>query len=139
MPNPFVYLVILMRISDTFSDFFIHIKRKQAKCAKNRLSASFVDQKNGFSANKAFDQEDFGSVIHLFPALDILCEVDFQKNMSSNTSFNSLGNICFYKISETMRSKDKYITQKSNALSVSTLPYRYFDYILSIVLEASKL
>ena len=104
-------------------------------------SAPFMDfiQKNGFSANKAFDQEDFGSVIHLFPALDILCEVDFQKNMSTNTSFNSLGNICFYKISETMRSKDKYITQKSNALSVSTLPYRYFDYILSIVLEASKL
>jgi len=51
MPNPFVYLVPLMKISDSFSDFFIHIKRKHAKWAKNRLSASFVDQKNGFSVN----------------------------------------------------------------------------------------
>jgi len=51
MPNPFVYLVPLMRISDNFSDFLIHLKRKQAKCAKNRFSAPFVDQKNGFPVN----------------------------------------------------------------------------------------
>jgi len=51
MPNPFVYLVPLMRISDNFSEYFMHFKRKQAKCAKNRFSAPFVDQKNGFPVN----------------------------------------------------------------------------------------
>jgi len=40
-----------MRISDSFSDFFIHSKKKQAKSKKNRFSAPFVDQKNGFPVN----------------------------------------------------------------------------------------
>jgi hypothetical protein len=51
MPNPFVYLVPLMRISDNFSEYFMHFKRKQAKCAKKPPFCAFVDQKNGFPVN----------------------------------------------------------------------------------------
>ena len=51
MKNPYVYLLPLLRISDNFSDFFIHTKRKHAKCAKKPPFCAFVDQKNGFPVN----------------------------------------------------------------------------------------
>lgn len=97
----------------------------------------FITQ-NGFIPNKVNNQAEYNSIIHLFPAGDILCEVEFQKNMTETTPFNSLGEISFYRISETLTAQDKYITNKTNALPIATLPYRYFDHILAIISEASK-
>lgn len=93
----------------------------------------------GFKPNKADDENLYKSIIHLMPSLNILCEVELEKINSKESKFNTLSNICFYKIDNTLIANGKYITKKYNALSITSIPYRYFDYVLSLVLKASKL
>ena len=93
----------------------------------------------GFRPNKHKEDQACESVVHLFPMLNILAEIGFQKAISEQSSFGSLSKICFYKLSDTMQTQGKYLTQKISALPISNLPNRYFNHILSIILEASKL
>lgn len=93
----------------------------------------------GFTPNKHSDEKVFSSIIHIFPLLNIIAEVEFQKTINTDSVYNSLSNICFYKLSDTMQSQNKYLTEKANALAINNLPNRYFNHILSIIFEASKL
>lgn len=93
----------------------------------------------GFKPNKHDDETEFTSIVHVFPMLNILAEVEFQKPIRSDSLYNSLSNICFYKLSDTLQSQNKLLTEKANALAIHTLPNRYFNHILSIIFEASKL
>lgn len=94
---------------------------------------------SGFRPNKTEEETEYKSLVHLFPPLNLLCEVQFEKVVTEKTTFNSLSNITFYKLSETMTAQNKFIMQKSNALAISSLPYRYFNNILTNVYEASKM
>ena len=93
----------------------------------------------GFRPNKHHEDETCDSIVHLFPMLNIIAEVEFQKPISANSHFGSLSKICFYKLSDTMQAQGKYLTQKTTALAISNLPNRYFNHILDIIYEGSKL
>ena len=94
---------------------------------------------HGFLPNKQKDETEFTSLVHIFPLLNIITEVELQKPIDSKSVFASLSKVCFYKLSDTMQSQNKYLTQKSNALAIANLPNRYFNHVLSIILEASKM
>lgn len=93
----------------------------------------------GFRPNKHAEDEMCDSIVHLFPMLNIIAEAEFQKPISAESQFGSLSKISFYKLSDTMQSQGKYLTQKTTALAISNLPNRYFNHILSIIFEGSKL
>lgn len=92
-----------------------------------------------FIPNKQQGEKEFSSLVHLFPLLNIITEVEFQKPIDNDSMFASLSKVCFYKLSDTMQSQNKYLTQKPNALAIANLPNRYFNHVLSIILEASKM
>ena len=94
---------------------------------------------HGFIPNKQQGDKEFTSIVNLFPILNIMAEVEFQKPIDETSLFTSLSKVCFYKLSDTMQSQNKYLTQKSNALAIANLPNRYFNHVLSIILEASKM
>ena len=45
----------------------------------------------------------------------------------------TLDSIRFYRLSEVMRDQQKYLTMKSQSLSLGGVEERYFDYILSLI------
>lgn len=92
---------------------------------------------NGFKANKFDEENEFNSLVHIMPSLNIICEVEFSQLVTEKTSLlTSLGNVCFYKSSDTLKANNKYITKKVNSLNINSLPYRYFNYILSLIQTA---
>lgn len=94
--------------------------------------------KYGFIKNKNENETKFKSFVHLFPSLNLICEVELEQLINEDSLYASLGNIYFYKLNQTFKVGTKYITQKSNAINLKTLPSRYFNYILTIILDASK-
>lgn len=91
----------------------------------------------GFLINKFNEEKEFNSLVYTMPSLDIICEIEFNQLITENSSaLANLGNICFYKLSDTLKANNKYIIKKGNSLNINSLPYRYFNYILSLVQEA---
>lgn len=96
----------------------------------------FLTKKN-FLLNKFNEEKEFNSLVHIMPSLNIICELEFNQLVTENSSaLANLGNICFYKLSDTLKANNKYITKKANSLNINSLPYRYFNYILSLIQEA---
>ncbi|MDD4815585.1 MAG: DUF4132 domain-containing protein [Clostridia bacterium] len=93
---------------------------------------------NNFFANKAKTEFEFKSMLHIMPSLNLICELEFEKNINEKSTYASLSYVCFYKLSDTLVADEKYIIQKFNALSINSIPYRYFDYVLSLIFDASK-
>lgn len=104
-------------------------------------SAPFLAKmlENKFQKNKNEEETEFSSLVHIFEPANMLCEVEFEKTITSKTSHTTMSGVYFYKLSETLKAKNKYLTQKSNAIPLNMVPYRYFGYIASIILSASKL
>ncbi len=94
-------------------------------------------QRYGFSINKTEEEQEFNSMVHEMPTLNILTEVEFENKLNVNSATATIGAIRFYNLDSTMKAKGKYITQKSNALSISAVPYRFFDFVLSSVYYSS--
>ena len=96
----------------------------------------FLTQK-GFTINKFNEEKEFNSLVHIMPSLNIICEIEFNQLITENRlALANLGNICFYKLSDTLKANDKYMIKKGSSLNINSLPYRYFNYILSLIQEA---
>lgn len=137
--------------SPTFNQF----KPAKFDCTESPVSATAVNRfvgmminvpkflnyvfANGFQSNKTPDDMNIKSIVHMFPLLNMFVEVEFEKAVTMESAYTSLSYICFYKISDTIQSEGKYITQKANALPIANLPKRYYDHVLSIIFEGSKL
>ena len=92
----------------------------------------------GFVKNKELSETSYTSVVHEMPIINLVCEVEFESTVDENSSYNTLANIYFYRFSDCIKSGNKIITYKQNAVSVGTLPPRYFSHILSIIVQSIK-
>lgn len=119
-------------LSITTVNRFVGVIVNPSKCLPHLLAKGFVP-------NKSEEEIQFKSIIFKMPALNLLCEVEFEKPVVQNSNFNSLSYITFYKLSDTLEAQGKYITQKSNAVTISSIPYRFFDFIMSLIYESSKM
>lgn len=93
----------------------------------------------GFQPNKLDNEIEYKSLIFKMPALNLICEVEFEKTIRENSTYNSLSYITFYKLSETLQAQGKFITQKSNAVTINSIPYRFFDFLMTIIFDGSKM
>ena len=75
----------------------------------------------------------FDSIICKNDILNILVEIELQKPVSVISIDAVLGNIRFYRLSDCMQDEKKYITNKSQSLSLAGINDRYFDFIMNIV------
>jgi len=135
----------------TFNQF----KPARFDCRDNNLSVTTVNrfvgvmintqnflthlEAKGFQANKLDDEIEFKSLVFRMPALNLLCELEFEKPINARSTFNSLSYITFYKLAETLQAQGKFITQKSNAVTINSIPYRFYNYLMTIIFEASKM
>ncbi|MDD3397364.1 MAG: DUF4132 domain-containing protein [Clostridia bacterium] len=133
----------------TFNQFEkprFNIKNYKKYCVNvNNFSGLLISPKsfcrslthNGFSINKFDEESEFNSLVHIMPSLNLICEVEFNQLLTEKSSaLINLGNICFYKSSDTLKANNKYITKKANSLNINSLPYRYFNYVLSLIQKA---
>ena len=72
------------------------------------------------------------------PLNNLICELEFEGIVDEKTTYKTLSNIYFYRINDCIKSGEKYITYKQNAVSVGSLPPRYFSYVLSAITKATK-
>ena len=111
----------------------------------SRFIGTFVDahkfidmmKRYGFKINKTEEEVEFYSMVHEMPTLNILTEVEFESKQTENSATATIGAIRFYNLDFTMKAKEKFITQKANALSISAVPYRFYDFVLSAVYYSS--
>lgn len=111
----------------------------------SRFIGTFVDahkfidmmKRYGFKINKTEEEVEFYSMVHEMPTLNILTEVEFESKQTENSATATIGAIRFYNLDSTMKAKEKFITQKANALSISAVPYRFYDFVLSAVYYSS--
>lgn len=94
-------------------------------------------QRYGFKVNKTDDEIEFVSMVNEMPTLNILTEVEFENRLTENSATATIGAIRFYNLESTMKAKNKFITEKTNALSISAIPYRFYDFVLSSVYFSS--
>jgi molybdopterin-guanine dinucleotide biosynthesis protein A len=93
---------------------------------------------HNFIPNKLDTENEFKSLVHIMPAINLICEIEFDQIIHPKTSHASLGNIYFYKLDKTLCAGQKHITQNSNAVNVNVVPYRYLDYIIGLIHDATK-
>lgn len=92
----------------------------------------------GFVINKEKSDVYFNSMTCSFSPLNILCEIQFEGKLTENSTYATISDVTFYKYSELINSNGKILTQKQDALTISTLPYRYFANIMTNILKAAK-
>lgn len=90
-------------------------------------------QNHDFKPNVKEGEVQFSSMVCENKMLNILVEVSFQKPITTISPVATLDSIRFYRLSEVMRDQQKYITVKSQSLSLGGVEERYFDYILSLI------
>lgn len=121
------------------------VGENRANISVNRFMGTFVGihdfienmQKFGFRINKTEDEVEFSSLVYEMPTLNILVDVEFEKKINLNMATATVGAIRFYYLDDVLKAGDKAILEKANALSVSAVPYRFYDYVLSCVNYAS--
>lgn len=112
----------------------------------NRFCGMFVDlnsfteklTEKGFMINKAYDEIEFSSFIHLMPDLNLIAEVMLEKPVITGTKIATIGAVHFLRYEDILLDKNKYLTTKANAVSVGSLPSRYFDFILNTIYESAQ-
>lgn len=95
-------------------------------------------EKYDFVKNKESNCNVYSSLIHKMPLLNLICEVEFDGIVDETDTYKTLSNIYFYRLSDCISSGEKYITYKQNAVSVGSLPPRYFSHILTAVTKSTK-
>ena len=91
-----------------------------------------------FVINKAYDEIEFNSYVHIMPDLNLLCEVMLEKPVITGTKIATIGAVHFLRYEDILLDKNKYLTTKANAVSVGSLPSRYFDFILNTIYESAQ-
>ncbi len=90
-------------------------------------------KKYDFVPNVKEGEVQFMSMVCENKILNILVEISFQKPITTISPVATLDSIRFYRLSEVMRDQQKYLTMKSQSLSLGGVEERYFDYILSLI------
>ncbi len=90
-------------------------------------------QQSGFVPNVKQGEGQFMSMVSENKMLNILVEISFQKPITTASTVATLDSIRFYRLSEVMRDQEKYLTMKSQSLSIGGVEERFFDYILSLI------
>ena len=117
----------------------------RADISVNRFNGTFVNAKDfieemqsyGYKINKTNEEIEFSSLVFEMPTLNLLAEIEFEKKLTLNTTTATLGSIRFYYLNDVMKAKGKYITQKYNALSISAVAYRFYDFIMTTICYSS--
>ena len=91
-----------------------------------------------FVINKAYDEIEFNSYVHIMPDLNLLCEVMLEKPAIEGQKVATIGMVHFLRFEDILLDKGKYLTTKANAVSVGSLPQRYFDYVLNSIYESAQ-
>lgn len=97
-----------------------------------------VLQKFGFKENLEKGEVYYNSLISIYQPLNIACEIQFEGKLLPTSTYATISSITFYKLNQLLKSNGKYITQKQDALTISNLPYRYFAYIMTKLLNCAK-
>ena len=93
-------------------------------------------ENNDFVINRNEGEITFLSLINLNQELNLACVVEFNKPINLSQGFSNLGNIYFFKATDLLKDGNKFIYSKNNAISVSSLPARYFDYCMTAVVSS---
>jgi hypothetical protein len=92
----------------------------------------------GFEINKEENSLVFDSFVFVHPTLKLVCELELEKPIQLSTPVMTLANLYFYSFSDALKVNGKWNTQKSNALGIGSLPYRYFGYVLTSIIKSVK-
>lgn len=111
----------------------------------NCFSGMFVDlkvfaerlQKKGFAINRFYDEVEFSSFVHVLKNINICTELMLEKKAVINQPYTTLGDIHFLRLEDVLLDKGKYLTTRANSVSVGSLNYRYFDYVLNSIYECA--
>ena len=60
-----------------------------------------------------------------------------EKKAVINQPYTTLGDIHFLRLEDVLLDKGKYLTSRANSVSVGSLNYRYFDYVLNSIYECA--
>ena len=93
-------------------------------------------EKHDFKINRNEGEITFLSLLNLNSDLNLACVIEFNKPINLNQGFSNLGNIYFFKATDLLQDGNKFIYSKNNALSVSSLPPRFFDFCLTAVVSS---
>ncbi len=101
---------------------------------------SFIKKllKFGFAPNINDGEIQFDSLVCKNEILNILVEVEFEKQVTTISPTATIGNIRFYRLNQCMMDKQKYITNKAQSLNLFGINERYFDYVISSIQSAIK-
>ena len=91
----------------------------------------------GFKINKFNDEIEFSSFVHILKNINICTELSLEKKAVIGQPNITLGDIHFLRLEDVLIDKDKYLTARANAISVGSLNYRYFDYVLNSIYESA--
>lgn len=94
--------------------------------------------KCSFKPNVNDGEVYFDSLVCKNDILNLLVEVEFEKQISATSQTATIGNIRFYRLNQCMMDKQKYITNKAQSLSLIGINERYFDYVISSIQSAIK-
>lgn len=94
--------------------------------------------KHGFVINKEETSALFNSFIHVMPSLNLIAEIELEKNIQLSTPIMTVANLYFYRLSDVTVANGKYVTKKPDAIGIGSLPYRYFGYIMTSIINAVK-
>ncbi|MEG1499997.1 MAG: DUF4132 domain-containing protein, partial [Clostridia bacterium] len=112
----------------------------------NRFTGMFVSTKcfvealeqKGFVVNKYENEVQFSSIVFVNADANLIAEIEFEHQTVLENAFSTIDQIYFYKLNDVTRDKGKYLTKKSNVISLFGVPYRFFDFVLSSVSESAK-
>src|SRR5690606_355730 len=110
-----------------FEDVLYDVKNfSRSMLAINLFSGVIVNPKDfivelekwDFVINCESSEVTYSSLVHVNKKLNLLAEVEFDKPVGLDTPFVSISSIYFYRLSDTIKSNGKYLTQKQNAIGV---------------------
>lgn len=101
-------------------------------------AGKFVEkiQNHDFKINRNEGEITFSSLLNINQGLKLACVVEFNKPINLSSVYCNLGSIYFFKTTDLLKDGEKFIYSKNNALSVMSLPPRYFDLCMTAVVSS---
>ncbi len=101
-------------------------------------AGKFVEkiQTYDFKINRNEGEITFSSLLNINQGLKLACVVEFNKPINLSSVYCNLGSIYFFKTTDLLKDGEKFIYSKNNALSVMSLPPRYFDLCMTAVVSS---
>lgn len=101
-------------------------------------AGKFVEkiQNHDFKINRNEGEITFSSLLNINQGLKLACVVEFNKPINLSSVYCNLGSIYFFKTTDLLKDGEKFIYSKNNAISVMSLPPRYFDLCMTAVVSS---